>query len=122
MDIRIKHAHDTGTVIRGTTRGDTASLVITSVRDGWRYSRDRGAWTLPHTTGSPPDRARIERVAEALHAAGFTVDIRIQDGSAPRAGTGQPRLAGCRPACQRSFRRAARRRAASGAPSGEDRP
>jgi hypothetical protein len=85
--ILIEHTH-AGTVIHGTTRGDGSNLVIKSTRDGWRFSRTIGpigAWYLPHTRDRDADRTRIERLADALHAAGYQVEIRIDNTPRPAA-------------------------------------
>ena len=80
--ITIAHSPGEGTVIHGTARGDGTNLVIKSVRDGWRFSRHigaEGAWYLPHTRDRDADRARLERLAAALHEAGHHAEIHVDD-------------------------------------------
>ncbi len=80
--ISIEHSHADGTLIHGTARGDGTNVVIKSVHDGWKFSRNigiDGAWYLPHTRDRDADRTRIERLADALHAAGYQVEICIDD-------------------------------------------
>jgi hypothetical protein len=75
--IVIAHTHGEGTLVHGTARGDGTNLVIKSVRGGWRFSRNLGAdgaWYLPHSQDRNADRARIERLAAALHDAGHPVE------------------------------------------------
>ena len=80
--ISIDHTHAEGTVVHGTTRSDGTNLVIRAIRDGWRFSRNigaDGAWYLPQSRDRNADRTRIERLAEALHAAGYPVETSIDD-------------------------------------------
>jgi hypothetical protein len=87
--IRIDHSHAEGTVVHGTTRGDGTNLVIKATRDGWKFSRNigaHGAWYLPHSRDRNADRTRIERLAEALHAAGYPVEISVDNTPRPAAG------------------------------------
>src|SRR5204863_6268333 len=44
-----------------------------------------GAWYLPQSRDRNADRTRIERLAEALHAAGHPVEISIDDTPRPAA-------------------------------------
>ncbi len=86
--IVIAHTHGEGTLVHGTARGDGTNLVIKSVRDGWRYSRNLGAdgaWYLPHSQDRNADRARIQRLAAALHDAGHPVEVDIDDTPRPTA-------------------------------------
>ena len=88
--ITVEHSHAEGTVVYGTTRSDGTNLVFRSIRDGWRFSRNigaDGAWYLPHSRERNADRTRIERLADALHAAGHQVEVRIDD--TPRAVAGR---------------------------------
>jgi hypothetical protein len=80
--IVIEHNHTDGTLVHGTARGDGTNLVIKSVHDGWKFSRKigtDGAWYQPHSRDRDADRAIIERLAEALHAAGHDAEIRIDN-------------------------------------------
>ncbi|HYU84371.1 MAG TPA: DUF3560 domain-containing protein [Kribbellaceae bacterium] len=86
--ITVEHSHAEGTVVYGTTRSDGTNLVFRSIRDGWRFSRNigaDGAWYLPQSRDRNADRTRIERLAEALHAAGFPVETSIDDTPRPAA-------------------------------------
>jgi len=86
--ITVEHSHAEGTVVHGTTRSDGTNLVFKSVRDGWRFSRNigvDGAWYLPQSRDRNADRTRIERLAEALHAAGYPVDVSLDDTPRPAA-------------------------------------
>ena len=86
--ITVAHTHAEGTVVHGTTRSDGTNLVFKSVRDGWRFSRNigaDGAWYLPHSRDRDADRTRIERLAEALHTAGYQVDVSVDDTPRPAA-------------------------------------
>jgi hypothetical protein len=84
--ITIEHTHAEGTLLHGTARSDGTGAVIKSVRDGWRYSRNigtDGAWHLPHSRDRRADRPVIDRLADALRAAGYDVEVTIDD--TPRA-------------------------------------
>ena len=84
--ITIEYTHAEGTLLRGTARGDGTGAVIKSVRDGWRFSRNigtDGAWYLPHSRDRRADRRVIDRLADALRAAGHEVKVTIDD--TPRA-------------------------------------
>ena len=86
--ITVEHSHAEGTVVHGTTRSDGTNLVFKAVRDGWRFSLNigaDGAWYLPQSRDRNADRTRIERLAEALHAAGHPVETSIDDTPRPAA-------------------------------------
>ncbi len=86
--ITVEHSHAEGTVVHGTTRTDGTNLVFRSIRDGWKFSRNigaDGAWYLPQSRDRNADRTRIERLAEALHAAGYPVETSIDDTPRPAA-------------------------------------
>ncbi|HEX8628771.1 MAG TPA: DUF3560 domain-containing protein, partial [Catenuloplanes sp.] len=53
-----------------------------AIRDGWRFSRhigEQGTWYLPHTRDRNADRARLERLAAALHEAGYQAEIEVDN-------------------------------------------
>jgi uncharacterized protein DUF3560 len=84
--ITIEHTHAEGTLLHGTARGDGTGAVIKPLCDGWRFSRNigtDGAWYLPHSRDWPADRSVIDRLAAALRATGYEVEVAIDD--APRA-------------------------------------
>jgi hypothetical protein len=84
--ITIEHTHAEGTLVHGTARSDGTGAVIKSVPDRWRFSRNigsDGAWYLPHSRDRRADRPVIDRLADALRAAGHEVEVTIDD--TPRA-------------------------------------
>jgi hypothetical protein len=86
--ITIEHTHAEGTLVHGTARSDGTSAVIKSGRDGWRFSRNigtDGAWYLPHSRDRRANRPVIDRLADALRAAGHQVEVTIDDTPRPAA-------------------------------------
>jgi hypothetical protein len=75
--LTIEHTAATGTLLSGTSRGDGASAAARAL--GWRWGRSAGAWFVPRSRGTAPPRELIARTRDALAAAGFTVQVRIDD-------------------------------------------
>jgi hypothetical protein len=78
--IRIVHTRASGTLVFGATRHDGPGTVISSVPDRWRFSRaigDEGAWFLTNSRGHRVRHEAIGRLAAALRAAGYTVEVTI---------------------------------------------
>lgn len=73
----ITHTRPEGTLIDGTRRGDGASDVLK--RHGWRWGRSIAQWYVPHSRDVPAKTATIVATADALRAAGFSVDVDIDD-------------------------------------------
>jgi hypothetical protein len=81
----IQHSAASGTVLLNTTKGDGAADALRTAGFRWRWSRNiglSGAWYIPHSRDRAPSLGLIERCADLLRAAGFTVQVQI-DG-APR--------------------------------------
>lgn len=74
-ELRIEHSSADGTTIEGTTRGDGTGPVLKA--NGWRWSWRIEFWYLPNTRDRGPKRDVIERTADALRAAGHTVETDI---------------------------------------------
>lgn len=53
--------------------------------NGWRWSRNLGAWYVSGTRDLPPRRWVIDKTADALRAAGFVVAVEIDDRARPTA-------------------------------------
>lgn len=77
MTLAITHAAAEGTLIDGTSKGDKSIPVLKS--NGWRWSRNLGAWYVPRSRDTAPKWHVINATAEALRSAGFTVDIEVDD-------------------------------------------
>ena len=77
MSLIIAHSAAEGTLVWGTSRGDGSAEILKTQQ--WRWGRDLGAWFLPRTRDQRPNRARIERTAQVLREAGFTVELDIDD-------------------------------------------
>ena len=74
--LTITHTHEAGTMVEGTARGDGSAEVLKTC--GWRWSRNLGTWYIPQSR----DRMsswRIDRAALELRAAGFEVDVQVDD-------------------------------------------
>lgn len=73
--LTITHTHEAGTLIDGTSRGDGTAEVLKANR--WRWGRSISAWYVPHSRDHQPNVHTINRTAEALRAAGFTVAVDV---------------------------------------------
>lgn len=81
----IQHSAASGTVLLNTTKGDGAADALRAAGFRWRWSRNIGlcgAWYVPHSRDRAPSLGLIERCADLLRAAGFTVQVQID--AAPR--------------------------------------
>lgn len=79
----ITHTREAGTLIEGTAKGDGSNTILKAA--GWRWSRNLGTWYVPHTRDRAARRQLINGTAEQLRAAGFTVEIEIDDTARPAA-------------------------------------
>ncbi|BCN46578.1 hypothetical protein RE943_47550 (plasmid) [Prescottella equi] len=75
--LTITHTHADGTLIDGTARGDGSGKILKAQR--WRWSRNLGSWYIQNTRDRRAKLAQINATAAALRAAGFTVEIEIDD-------------------------------------------
>lgn len=75
MSLTITHSPAEGTLIEGTSRGDgTAEILKTN---GWRWSRQLGAWYVPQSRDHAPRTWVLDATAKALRTAGFDVEVTI---------------------------------------------
>ncbi|PZU04557.1 MAG: hypothetical protein DI630_00080 [Gordonia sp. (in: high G+C Gram-positive bacteria)] len=81
--LTITHTHAEGTLIDGTSRSDGSKDVLKSHR--WRWSRNLGSWYIPQSRDRRAKVADINATATALRAAGFDVEIDIDDTYRPVA-------------------------------------
>ncbi|MFD6677268.1 DUF3560 domain-containing protein [Rhodococcus zopfii] len=81
--LTITHTHAEGTLIDGTTRGDGSAEILKAQR--WRWSRGLGSWYIPQSRDRRAKLAQINSTAAALRAAGFTVEVDIDDDYRPTA-------------------------------------
>ncbi|MBB5123216.1 DUF3560 domain-containing protein [Streptomyces eurocidicus] len=72
-DITISHTRRDGTLVEGTSRGDGSAEVLKEHR--FRWSRNLECWYRPHSRDKRADTWRINKAAEGLRAAGFTVAV-----------------------------------------------
>ncbi|TCN53500.1 uncharacterized protein DUF3560 [Rhodococcus sp. SMB37] len=75
--LTITHSHTDGTLIDGTTKNDGSGEVLKANR--WRWSRNLGSWYIPQSRDRRAKLAQINATASALRAAGFSVDLDIND-------------------------------------------
>jgi hypothetical protein len=76
----IQHTGASGTVLWNTTKDDGAAGVLRAAGFRWRWSHNiglSGAWYVPHSRDRAPSLGLIERCADLLRAAGFTVEVQI---------------------------------------------
>lgn len=81
-DVTILHTAETGTLLLGTSKGDGSYAALTRAGQHWRGLRHgeyAGALYLPHTRDRAAKRSVINQAAEVLQAAGWTVQVRIDD-------------------------------------------
>jgi hypothetical protein len=75
--IVIAHTNENGTLVSGTSRGDGSRDALRAA--GFRWSRNLGLWYRRQSRGFAPRHARIDMLAAALRAAGFTVTVDIEE-------------------------------------------
>lgn len=83
MSIEIIHTPAEGTLVHGTTRGDGTNTILKAA--GFRWFRTLGLWGLTGSRDRQPNHYKINRAAEALRAAGHTVEINIDSSHRPTA-------------------------------------
>lgn len=81
MSVVIEHTAAGGTLVDGTSRGDGSAAILKGL--GWRWGRSIGQWYVPRSRDQKPNRALIERTADALRADGFTVEVQVDDTARP---------------------------------------
>ena len=79
----ITHSREAGTLIQGTAKGDSSNLILKAC--GWRWSRNLGTWYIPNTRDRDARSHIISHTAEQLRAAGFAVEVEIDDTARPTA-------------------------------------
>lgn len=86
MSLIIRHSHTEGTLVEGTSRGDGSAEILKEVINpftgrarAWRWSRNLGSWYVQRSRDAAANSALIEATANALRAAGFEVEIAIDD-------------------------------------------
>lgn len=81
--LTISHAHAQGTLIEGTSKGDGSADALKANR--WRWSRHLGSWYIPGSRDHDARSWQIEATAEQLRAAGFEVEVEVDNTSRPTA-------------------------------------
>ncbi|MEU0078516.1 DUF3560 domain-containing protein [Micromonospora tulbaghiae] len=80
--LTISHTHADGTTLNGSRKGDGVWEVCKA--NGWAFSRNVGIY-LRQSRDKDANRARIDRTAEALRAAGHDVTVDIDNTPRPTA-------------------------------------
>lgn len=81
--LQITHTPTEGTLLTGTTKGDGVYPIIRA--QGWRWSRNLGAFYLPRSRDVPAKTATIRRTRVDLEAAGYGVSVDVDDTWRPTA-------------------------------------
>lgn len=86
--LTITHTPADGTLLEGTVKGDGAWEAIKAAQAkytirGWRYMPSIRAIGVSHSRDRAPNLGLIDRTAEILREAGFTVEVQVD--AAPRA-------------------------------------
>jgi len=77
VSLSITHTAAEGTLVDGTARGDRSAEILK--RNGWRWAGSIRLWYIPRSRDRAARRREIDHTAEQLRAAGFTVDVTIDD-------------------------------------------
>lgn len=91
MDLTLTHTAADGTILEGTNRGDDAGRILRG--RGWRFSRAITAWYIPYSRDRDPKQHLIDTTVEALQAAGFVVDVSVDDARRPMTEVEDDRIA-----------------------------
>jgi hypothetical protein len=83
MTITITHTHEDGTLLSGTARGDGTAEIIKRV-GSWRWSRNIG-WYVRSSRDRNANQWLIKATRQGLEAAGFQVEVKIDDTFRPTA-------------------------------------
>lgn len=79
--LSITHTAAEGTLIEGTSRGDGTAEVLKA--SGWRWSRTLGSWYVPQSRDRDAKTWIIHSTADRLRAAGYDVEVDIDNTSRP---------------------------------------
>lgn len=81
--LTITHTRESGTLIDGTAKGDGSRPALNA--NGWRWGSSIGVWYIPQSRDRPAKTSKINATAEQLRAAGFVVDVEVDDTPRPTA-------------------------------------
>ena len=82
-ELTITHTHEAGTLIDGTSKGDTSVAILKANR--WRWGRSIGAWYIPNSRDRFAKMHTINATASQLRELDYTVTIDIDDQPRPAA-------------------------------------
>jgi hypothetical protein len=75
--VTITHTRAEGTIVGGTARGDGSAEILKAA--GFRWAPSLHAWIVAQSRDRAAKTWKIDRAAEGLRAAGFEVEITIDD-------------------------------------------
>lgn len=113
MSLTITHSFDEGTLVQGTKRGDGSRDVLRAHR--LRWGRSIGCWFVPRSRDRAANRFAIDRLADALRAAGFDVTVEVDNAPTDVAEREQRRIERSEQRAERLDQRAERKEAESDA-------
>lgn len=76
-DLTITHTPEDGTLIEGTSKGDGSAEALKA--NGWRWSGRLGSWFVPRSRDVAPKRHVVDPTVRALEAAGFSVEVELEE-------------------------------------------
>jgi Domain of unknown function (DUF3560) len=79
--ITISHTRAEGTIVNGTARGDSSAPILKAA--GFRWAPSLRAWIIAQSRDQAAKTWKIDRAADGLRAAGFEVEVQIDE--TPRA-------------------------------------
>jgi len=77
MTLKIVHTQAEGTLIEGTSKGDGTAAVLRAQR--WRWGPSIGSWYIPRSRDHLSKDWEINATKAALEAAGFEVEVQIDN-------------------------------------------
>jgi hypothetical protein len=83
VPIAIRHNRDDGTLIFGSGKGDGVYEILRGLRCGWRWMPSIRRIGLQHSRFKAAKRYEIKQAAQALRAAGYEVEVEIDDATLP---------------------------------------
>jgi Domain of unknown function (DUF3560) len=75
--VTITHTRAEGTIVSGTARGDGSAPILKAA--GFRWAPSLGAWIIQQSRDRAAKTWKIDRAADGLHAAGFQVEVQIDE-------------------------------------------
>ena len=77
--ITIRHTHEDGTLIEGSSKGDGVYDILRGLRGNWRYMPSIRRIGIAQSRDRNADPYKIKRAAEALRNAGHEVSVEVDE-------------------------------------------